>query len=175
VVFTSDHGEMMGGHGRMQKVVYYDESLRIPFIIRWPEKLDPGENKLHLSVPDIMPTLLSLMGLNEKIPEDVEGEDFSTAFLGREQETPEFALYLNPLFDSALGGMRGLRNDHYTFVIERNNEGEVTKSILFDNVNYPFQLKNIADENPQLVKKFDKQIFKKLEEINDPWIKYALK
>ena len=45
-----DHGEMMGSHGRMQKVVWYEESFRIPFIIRWPEKMKPGKNDLHLLV-----------------------------------------------------------------------------------------------------------------------------
>ena len=37
VVFTSDHGEMMGSHGLMAKVVPYEESFRIPLVIRWPE------------------------------------------------------------------------------------------------------------------------------------------
>jgi len=174
VVFTSDHGEMMGSHGRMQKGVWYEESFRIPFIIRWPDKIKPGKNQLHLSVPDIMPTLLSLMGLKDKLPEGVEGYDFSRTFLGKEQQTPKFALYFGPSFEMALGGMRGLRNDRYTFVIQRNNQGDVLEYLLFDNENDPYQLNNIANRNQSLVDKFEKQVFEKLAEINDPWIEYAI-
>jgi arylsulfatase A-like enzyme len=173
VVFTADHGEMMGSHGRMQKVVWYEESFRIPFIIRWPEKMKPGKNDLHLSVPDLMPTLLSLMGMKDNLP-DVEGTDFSKTFLGEKQKTPDFTLYFSPSFEEALGGMRGMRNERYTFVIRRNNEGEVTDYLLYDNEKDPYQLKNIAISNQSLVEKFEKKIFEKLTEINDPWIEYAV-
>jgi arylsulfatase A-like enzyme len=173
VIFTADHGEMMGSHGLMQKVVYYEESFRVPFIARWPEKIKPEESGLHLSAPDIMPTLLGLMGVKEGIPTDIEGNDYSRTFRGIPEKNPEFALYINSNFPSALGGMRGLRNDRYTFVIQRNNSGEITNTILFDNQNDPFQLNNIAVEHPDLVNKFKSQVFEKLTEINDPWIEYA--
>lgn len=173
VIFTADHGEMMGSHGLLQKVVYYEESLRVPFIARWPEKIKSEKSGLHLSVPDIMPTLLGLMGINEEIPSDLEGNDYSKTFRGIPEEKPEFTLYINSSFSSALGGMRGLRNDRYTFVIQRNNSGEITNTILFDNKNDPFQLNNIARYHPTLVSKFTSQIFEKLEKINDPWITYA--
>lgn len=173
VVFTADHGEMMGGHGYMQKVVWYEESFRIPFIIRWPEKLKPGKNKTHFSVPDVMPTFLAMMGLEDKIPQDIEGENLVENVSGRAKTEPEFSLYLNPLSANALGGMRGLRNDQHTFVIERNNEGQAINYILYDNINDPYQLKNIADEHPELIEKFTKQIFEKIKDINDPWVVYA--
>ena len=174
VVFTADHGEMMGSHGLLQKVVWYEESFRVPFIIRWPEKMKSGTNDLHLSVPDLMPTLLGLMGVEDGIPADIEGDNYSKTFMGIPEEKPEFTLYINSSFPSALGGMRGLRNDRHTFVIRRNNEGEVLEYLLFDNENDPYQLNNIATGNQPLVDKFEKQIFEKLAEINDPWIEYAI-
>ena len=153
VIFTADHGEMMGGHGLLQKVVWYEESFRIPFIVRWPEKMKTGNNDLHLSVPDLMPTLLSLMGMKDKIPGDVEGIDFSRTWLGENQKIPDFTLYINSSQEMALGGMRGLRNSQYTFVIQRNNLGDVVKYSLFDNQNDPYQLNNIADKNQPLTDK----------------------
>lgn len=174
VVFTADHGEMMGSHGLLQKVVWYEESFRVPFIVRWPEKMKSGKNDLHLSVPDLMPTLLGLMGVEKNIPSDIEGDDYSKTFRGIQEKTPEFTLYINSSFPSTLGGMRGLRNDRYTFVIQRNNQGEVAEYLLFDNENDPYQLNNIATGNLPLVEKFEKQIFEKLAEINDPWIEYAV-
>lgn len=176
VVLSADHGEMMGSHGLLQKVVWYEESLRIPFIIKWPDNIQPGKSNLHLSVPDIMPTLLSMLGLENSIPKDVEGENLASSILGngQNQVLPEFTLYLNPNSESALGGMRGLRNGQYTFVIKRNNEGEVTEYILHDNISDPFQLQNIASSEPVLVQNFEEQLFKKLKEIDDPWIKYSI-
>ena len=174
VVFTADHGEMMGSHGLLQKVVYYEESFRIPFVVRWPEKMKPGTNDLHLSVPDLMPTLLGLMGVEDEIFKDIEGDNYSKTFLGIPEEKPEFTLYINSSFPSALGGMRGLRNDRYTFVIRRNNQGDVLEYLLFDNENDPYQLNNIASRSQPLTEKLEKQIFEKLAEINDPWIKYAV-
>jgi len=173
VIFTADHGEMMGSHGLLQKVVYYEESFRVPFIVRWPEKMKSGTNDLHLSVPDLMPTLLGLMGVEDGIPADIEGDNYSKTFMGIPEEKPEFTLYINSSFPSALGGMRGLRNDRYTFVIRRNNQGDVVDYLLFDNENDPYQLNNIASRTQPLVEKFEAQIFEKLAEINDPWIEYA--
>lgn len=173
VIFTADHGEMMGSHGLMQKNVWYEESFRIPFIIRWPEKLAPGINDLHLSVPDIMPTLLSLMGLENQIPEDVEGRNYAKVFTGESNEKPEFALYLNigTGFEIPKSGMRGLRTDRYTFVMQRNKQGETINYLLYDNLNDPYQLKNISKENPELVRELEAKMWPELKRINDPWAK----
>lgn len=64
--------------------------------------------------------------------------------------------------------MRGLRNDKYTFVIERDGDGRVINYRLFDNISDPYQLQNISDANPSLVKKFERELFNKIKTINDP-------
>ncbi len=173
VVFTSDHGEMMGSHGRMQKGIFYEESLRIPFIIRWPDRIKPGKNDLHLSVPDLMPTLLSMMGMETQIQGDVEGENLKDVIMANSDEKPEFSLYFDCSPEHPELGLRGLRNYRYTFAIYRNNEGKVVENHLYDNINDPYQLKNIAEENPVLVQKFKSQLFNKLAEINDPAVVFA--
>lgn len=170
VVFTSDHGEMMGSHGRMEKNVWYEESFRIPFIVRWPDHISPGIDSLFLSTPDIMPTFLNLMGFKEKIPTTIEGEDYSEVFLGKNHRGPEFSIYLEPDVENTLGGRRGLRNKRYTFIVERNNMGKTVQYLLFDNLNDPYQLINVADNNPLLIRSYEEKLLKKLTEINDPWI-----
>lgn len=42
IIFTADHGDMMGAHGRFGKVVFYEESARIPLLARWPGHIRPG-------------------------------------------------------------------------------------------------------------------------------------
>jgi len=173
VVFTSDHGELMGSHGLMQKGPWYEESVRIPFMIRWPEKITPAIDSLHLAVPDVMPTLLGLIDLEDQIPADVQGINYQNLLLGDGKiARPDFNLYLNPRPESALGGFRGFRSNQYTFVLERNNEGKVVDEILYDNLNDPYQLKNVAASNPDLVNRFSKQLMKRLTEIDDFWVEY---
>ena len=80
VVFTSDHGDLRGEHGRQNKGVPYEGSSRIPFIIRWPEKIKSGTvvNEV-LDCTDFLPTILGLM----QVPTigDEEGRDASELFL----------------------------------------------------------------------------------------------
>ena len=108
VVFASDHGEMMGSHGLMYKDIWYDESLLVPFIVRWPNRIRPGTEDLLFSAPDIMPTLLGLMGVTNGIPADVEGTDYSAAFLGQPCERPTSAYYFYsaPQFPDRAGPAR---------------------------------------------------------------------
>jgi arylsulfatase A-like enzyme len=60
VVFTSDHGDLLGSHDRpWPKGFPEDLSLRVPFVMRWPGRVRPGtETDLLLGSLDLMPTLL---------------------------------------------------------------------------------------------------------------------
>lgn len=69
-VFTSDHGELFGAHGRRAKNIFYEEAVRVPFLVRYPGKLQNGERDVCLNTVDIMPTLLSMMGMKDDIPEE---------------------------------------------------------------------------------------------------------
>jgi arylsulfatase A-like enzyme len=80
VIFTSDHGDMCGEHGLVNKGVPFEASARIPFVIAYPGKIKPG-TVIHdaLSTVDFKPTLLGLLGLTRD-PQD-EGRDASALFL----------------------------------------------------------------------------------------------
>lgn len=168
VVFTADHGEMMGSHGLMQKVVYYDESFRIPFLIRWPEVLKPDVDSLHLGVPDVMPTLLGLAGLSDRIPDCVEGNDFSRVLTGDSDERPEFALYVKPGEDLQKSNARGLRTNRYTFVMSVTLNGLSYR--LYDNVMDPYQMTDLSNSRHDLVKVFSDKLLARLEVLKDPWL-----
>lgn len=168
VIFTSDHGEMMGSHNRMEKSVWYDEAFLVPFIIRWNEVIQPGYNDLHLGVPDIMPTVLGLMDLEGNVPHGVEGRDYSGVFTGKHFNRPNSAFYISPSKEESMLGSRGVRTDQYTFVISKEQDG--SKYYLFDNKNDPYQLKNIAAENLPLVSKLKKELYVWLNQTNDPWV-----
>ena len=75
VVFTSDHGEMASSHGRYEKRVMYDESLRVPLLVRLPGQQGGQVSQAPVSSVDFLPTLLDLCGLEPT--SDAEGVSFA--------------------------------------------------------------------------------------------------
>jgi len=168
VVFTSDHGDMMGSHDLMHKNQIYEESFGVPFIIRWPGKVKAGTREdMLFSAPDVMPSLLGLIGLQGMIPEGVEGTDHSGVLLGKSTARPDSALYMHINPASPQYGRRGLRTPRYTFVVERRKGGE--QMILHDNERDPYQLKNVADQSKPVVAELTKELNAWLESTGDPW------
>jgi arylsulfatase A-like enzyme len=145
VVFSADHGEMMGAQGRRAKNIFYEEAVRVPFLIRWPGRIPAGlTSDACLNTPDIMPTLLSMAGL--PIPAKVEGTDLSHCALGQPGPEPEAAFMQNTGACAAWEDgyeWRALRSKQFTYAIYRKDR----KELLFDNQADPYQLRNLAD-NP---------------------------
>lgn len=150
VVFTSDHGEMFGAHGRTQKMIFYDEAVRVPFLMRWPGQISPNSSAdVCLNTPDIMPTLLSLMNL--PLPDRVEGMDLAHCALGQEGPEPD-AAFLQGMGHTYLWRdgfeWRALRDKEFTYAVYQVDGSE----LLFRNTADPFQRTNlIRDPNYQSV------------------------
>lgn len=182
VVFTSDHGDNLGKHGKISKTNPYEESMNVPFIIRWPEKiLSRNDSKILLSTPDLYPTLLDLMGFKSSIPKQVEGSSYADYFLGKDQELPSSQLYFivrhDNLLNPELGSLeakssfdeRGIRTERYTLMIDRKASG-ATDIYLWDRIADPYQMDNLADENPELIKKlYKEELLPWLEKTGDAW------
>ena len=62
VIYTSDHGEMVGHHGIWQKQCFYEPAVRIPLLLRHPA-LSPARTTSHVSLVDVLPTLRDIAGL----------------------------------------------------------------------------------------------------------------
>ena len=76
VVFTSDHGELLGDYGLYQKWLPYDACARIPLILRWPARIGPGERyEEFVDLADLYPTILAAAGVDDPAPEELQGED----------------------------------------------------------------------------------------------------
>lgn len=166
-IFTSDHGEMFGAQGRMKKNTFYEEAARVPFLMRWPKKIKPGTvTDCCFCNVDFMPTLLSLV--NVPIPKGVEGTDVSHCVLGEKGKEPDAAFLQNTgavaLWEDG-HEWRALRGKKYTYAIYRKDK----KELLFDNLNDPYQMKNLA-EDPEYgnqMEKFRKMLKDKMESLND--------
>jgi arylsulfatase A-like enzyme len=168
VLFTSDHGNCIGSHNEVSKNNHYEESMRIPFMIRWPGKIKSRLDDLLLSTPDIFPTMLDLMGCSDSIPENVEGVDYAGLFLTGEGQRPTSQLYFWTPYGQPEWGRRGVRTDQYTLMISKMPDMEI-EHVLHDNINDPYQLKNFADENPDIVKFLvENELNPWLRKTNDP-------
>ena len=83
VVFCSDHGDMLGSHGKQRKQAPWDDSALVLLIVRWPDGLPQGEiSSVRFSTVNFMPTLLGWMEVES--PQAVEGMDLGLAIAGVE-------------------------------------------------------------------------------------------
>lgn len=170
LVFTSDHGDMLGSHGGRNKQQPYDESIRVPLIVRWPAGLGSKGRMCGglFNSEDMMPTLLSLCGI--PIPKSVEGLDFSSCMKGGADPSGGAALIacVTPFgqWDRKNGGheYRGIRTGRYTYV--RDLEGPW---LLFDNVGDPWQTNNLARQSShgKLQRRLDVLLARKLRAAGD--------
>jgi arylsulfatase A-like enzyme len=88
VVFTSDHGDMLGSHGLDEKNVAFEESVRVPLIVRYPGRIEPGATTGTLiSLADLAPTLLAMTGVTA--PSGMQGQDLSGSLTGDGGDRPE--------------------------------------------------------------------------------------
>jgi arylsulfatase A-like enzyme len=166
IVFTSDHGDMLGSHGLWNKQQPYDESVRVPLLLRIPG-VEPRRELAPISTPDLLPTLTALSGL--PVPEGVQGRDYSPLIKGRPFEpSPALIGNYHPFGQNPikLGGRewRAVRTERYTYVRDRQGPW-----LLFDNQADPYQIKNLANqpEHVELQKELDGILRQKLDETHD--------
>ncbi|MDP6040541.1 MAG: DUF4976 domain-containing protein, partial [Candidatus Latescibacteria bacterium] len=85
VVYTSDNGMFQGEHGWVDKKMMYEESLRVPFLVRYPQEIAEGSHSTDLVTNcDYAPTLLEYAGVD--VPADIQGRSLVPVLAG---EAPE--------------------------------------------------------------------------------------
>jgi arylsulfatase A-like enzyme len=157
VIYTSDHGDMMGSHGHMGKQMPHEESCRVPFFVRLPEMKGIGKSSdaLFASV-DIYPTLCGLAGI--PLPKHCSGRDYSSLMRGdSEFHVPEMVFLMNdkgpaPRQEVDVPTYRGVRTQRHTYAVQLDG-----RWCLYDNAADPYQMKNLVRDpaNKSLIEKFD--------------------
>ena len=144
-VFTSDHGDMLGSQGTERKQKPWEESIRVPFLLRCTGVAARATDAL-INSPDLMPTLLGLCDI--PVPASVEGLDFSSHIRKGAPDPADGAALLacyHPFgeWSRQSGGreFRGLRTRRHTYT--RTLEGPWQ---LFDNQEDPWQQRNLVDD-----------------------------
>jgi len=167
IIYTSDHGEMLGQFGCWGKTLYYRPSIGVPLLISGPG-ISQGEVLNHpISLIDIFPTMCSMAGL--PIPEGLDGKDYSqvlkepdTAKCPREYTFSSYYRYGIRLKYGATSDItpesawRCVNNEKWKYVdVENGTE------LLFDLENDPLELTNIGDkpEHQQLKQKMKNWLY----------------
>lgn len=148
LVFTSDHGDMLGSHGHQKKQRPWEESITVPFLLRYPALFgnEGCRDDRIIDAQDIMPTLLGLCGL--EIPNTVEGYDFSGYLQGEEMPAENFGILtcvapFGQFTRAEHDGReyRGVRTTRFTYVRDLNGPW-----LLYDNQNDPYQQENLCGQ-----------------------------
>ncbi len=170
LLFSADHGDLLGAHGSWNKQQPYEESIRVPFLIHYPAKFgNIGKTSdVLLNTPDIFPTLL---GLNQlPIPKSVEGKDLSQILLGNKKDniTETLISCVQPFgqWSRKAGGReyRGIVTKRYTYVKDLKGAW-----LMFDNKLDHLQMNNLAGKPgyEKVEKMLDARLLKLLRERKD--------
>ncbi len=172
-VFTSDHGDLLYSQGQIKKQQPFDESIRVPFLLKYPglNKKSKGLIDVPINTQDILPTLLGLSGID--IPGTVEGKDFSQIIKGKEKVDDNAALIacIAPFgqWPRMRGGVeyRGVRTKRYTYAKKLDGPW-----LLYDNETDPYQMNNLIGkpEYETLQKEMEMLLVQKLKETNDDFL-----
>lgn len=170
VLFTADHGDMLGSQGMQRKQKPYDESIRVPMLLRCPKELGGSPRTVNalMNTEDIMPTLLSLAGI--PVPPSVQGLDYKPLLEGGPDPSEGATVIQCPSpfgeWSRDRGGReyRGVRTTRHTFVRDLNGPW-----LLFDNETDPFQTTNLVNkpEHAKLQAELDALLSRKLKERSD--------
>ncbi len=147
IVYTSDQGFFLGDHGLYDKRFMYEESIRMPFLVRWPAVIRPGtrSDAIGLNV-DFAPTFLDVAGLPPSA--DMQGRSLLPVLRGRTPADWRTSMYYRYYHDPGHHNTRahyGVRTPtHKLIFFWKKNQWE-----LFDLRNDPHELHNLYDEPGQ--------------------------
>ena len=152
ILFTSDHGDMAGGHGMFWKSTssFYDEITRVPLLVSAPGCPRGIRYAKPVELVDLMPTILELCGA--ACPAGLDGESLVTALLGKDaQKQLAICERLVPA-----PGNRRIRRDHdrwssfmlrygnYKYVI--HHKKEMKARLMYDLENDPHEYRNLIGQ-----------------------------
>jgi arylsulfatase A-like enzyme len=143
VVYTSDQGFFLGDHGIIDKRFMYEESLRMPLIIRYPKEIAPSSvnNNIVLNL-DFAPTLLDFAGVS--IPGDTQGESFREILRGKKLKNWRKSMYYH-YYEYPYGwGVKrhyGVRTSRYKLI---HFYYDIDLWELYDLQKDPYELNNVC-------------------------------
>ncbi|MCG8581020.1 MAG: sulfatase [Bacteroidales bacterium] len=165
VVFTSDHGDLMGEHGKHNKGLPYEMSARVPFLLKYPGQVKAGKKiQKAYTMADFTPTILGLMCIDHSACR-FHGEDLSQDFTNNsELVNDDRIVYIT----NAFGRWVAAVNKRYKLVLS-----PVDKPWLFDLEKDPDELVNCygQPEYKEVGERLMKELYKQMKAFDEPLLK----
>lgn len=177
VVYTSDHGELLGSHGRVYKDLWYEESIGVPLMIAYPAHLHPQKTEQPINSIDLLPTLLELADI--KVPQEMDGISYAPFISGHKMALPDKIFFQ---FDRGVLNDKGpdryyraVRTTRYTYVAAMlpyyDQFVGKHKQVLYDNEKDPYQLNPIfpGGKHDKIMNKLRAAVMDWCDRIQDPF------
>ena len=142
IVVTADHGDMLGEHGLFYKKHFFEDCIRVPLILHWPERFGASHQSRPSSLVDLLPTLCDLAGLvlEDHAPHPLDGQSLVSACEGADTSTAA-PVYAEITSEGVPKPMFMVRNERYKLL-----SGGDAPPVLFDLVNDPHERSNLASD-----------------------------
>ena len=167
VIYTSDQGFFLGDHGLYDKRFMYEESIRMPFIVRWPGATKPGSVQSGMGInPDFAPTLMDIAGL--KVPGDMQGRSLVPLLRGDKPSDWRTSWYYRYYHDPGHHNTRahyGVRTETHKLIhFWKKDQWE-----MFDLVQDPKELHNLYNDPAQAatVDRLKAELYRLKKELKD--------
>ena len=145
VIYTSDQGFFLGDHNWYDKRFFYEESLRMPFVVRYPKEIEPGSTSDAMVLnTDFAPLILDYAGV--PVPDDMDGRSFRSVLAG---DTPSdwreimYYRYFMHLSHHGVCAHYGVRTDRYKLIHYYLDDPLPPEWELFDLETDPMEMRNI--------------------------------
>lgn len=165
VIFTSDHGEMLGAHGLREKNVFYEESAHIPLLMRFPGEMN--KNTVvdgYVSHLDIFATILDYLKIGEH---QSDGESLRDLIEGRETKQGEYVVTeWNYRGDISPNYM--VVKDNWKLLVPYSKSSKVINA-MYDLANDPYEMNNLLGSNKE--KELYRERAEELRECLLEWLK----
>ncbi len=139
VVFTADHGDHAGAHGLAGKGTFFEESARVPLVLRWPGRIpaDRHDAAHGVSGVDLLPTFCDYAGIDP--PQNLDGQSLRPLLEPQDHQTADWREGV--VCELADGRM--VRFGDYKFI---RHETPEPAEILFNLADDPGETRNLRDE-----------------------------
>lgn len=146
IIYTSDNGYLWGEHGLRSKFLPYTESIKVPFLMRWPNHIGAGiTDDRWVTHADIAPTVLSAAGVTQNLVQ-FDGRDILS---GHERSQALTEYYYDTANGNSIPTWAAIQNDSYLYVeyyAKDNNRVTPSYREYYDMVNDPYQLQNLLGD-----------------------------
>lgn len=171
IIFTSDHGDLMGAHRSPYKgPMMYDELIKVPFIIRYPRLLPLNESREQLMInADLLPTICDLIGI--EIPTDLDGISLKEILLDSQAKGREEVLLQYYSKQKWVNPIRTLVTHDYKYNLYLSGEEELYVIAGTDG-----EARNLAEERDyqQVKESLKERLITYIKKEEDPFFSYAL-